>query len=405
MGEDTATTLSRAMIESASYASTGWSISDDIQSWQKPRSDILAMPERLNEVPEWLRTPLRRFLRLKQRNWSAKTVQRSTRQLFNRLNYMFCFFIQHYEWSSWQKFSPRWLEAYIDAKLREGKKPGTINWDLIYFRAFCHFLIDEGIGVPASILKVKVLDTPRRLPRPLSTEQVSRLERCIQTAISEAKTDLQWVLAVRDLACFYLLWHCGLRISEVCSLRLTDIDMEARKLFIRNSKERKDRIAYMSDTATLAVQQHLAISPFQDSVYLFTTQRGVLHPRSLQRRLSHYRQQCGVPVTAQRLRHTFASQMLTAGMPVSSLQRYLGHEHLDTTMVYAEVSDPLLRQDYYQGITALDPTSENLPPNGLASSHQHTLRQLVEELKTPGLEQFRRDEILDQMQQLLEKDD
>jgi hypothetical protein len=97
--------------------------------------------------------------------------------------------------------------------------------------------------------------------------------------------------------------------------------------------------------------------------------------------------------------------MLTAGMPVSSLQRYLGHEHLDTTMVYAEVSDPLLRQDYYQGITALDPTSENLPPNGLASSHQHTLRQLVEELKTPGLEQFRRDEILDQMQQLLEKDD
>jgi len=126
------------------------------------------------------------------------------------------------------------------------------------------------------------------------------------------------------------------------------------------------------------MQQHLAIRPFQDSVYLFATQRGVLHPRSLQRRLSHYRQQCGVPVTAQRLRHTFASQMLTAGMPVSSLQRYLGDEHLDTTMVYAEVSDPLLRQDYYQGIANLDPTSENLPPNGLASSHKHTLQQLVE---------------------------
>jgi hypothetical protein len=97
--------------------------------------------------------------------------------------------------------------------------------------------------------------------------------------------------------------------------------------------------------------------------------------------------------------------MLTAGMPVSSLQRYLGHEHLDTTMIYAEVSDPLLRQDYYQGITALDSTSENLPPNGLASSHQHTLRQLVEELKTPGLEPTRHDEILDHLQRLLENDD
>jgi hypothetical protein len=51
--------------------------------------------------------------------------------------------------------------------------------------------------------------------------------------------------------------------------------------------------------------------------------------------------------------------MLTAGMPVSSLQRYLGHEHLDTTMIYAEVSDPLLKHDYYQGIAALDPGSGN----------------------------------------------
>jgi len=91
----------------------------------------------------------------------------------------------------------------------------------------------------------------------------------------------------------------------------------------------------------------------------------------------------------------YASQMLAAGMPVSSLQRYLGHEHLDTTMLYAEVSDPLLRQDYYQGIATLDPGSENLTLSGLAPTQQHTLRQLVEELKTPGLEQSRHNEILD----------
>jgi len=94
-------------------------------------------------------------------------------------------------------------------------------------------------------------------------------------------------------------------------------------------------------------------------------------------------------------RHTFASQMLASGMPVSSLQRYLGHEHLDTTMIYAEVSDPLLRQDYYQGIAAPDPGSENLSMIGLVPFHHHTLRQLVEELKTPGLERSRHDEILD----------
>jgi len=100
-------------------------------------------------------------------------------------------------------------------------------------------------------------------------------------------------------------------------------------------------------------------------------------------------------VTAQRLRHTFASQMLASGMPVSSLQRYLGHEHLDTTMIYAEVSDPLLRQDYYQGIATLDPSSEKLSMSESGWTQQRTLRKLVEELKTPGLEQSRHDEILD----------
>jgi hypothetical protein len=87
--------------------------------------------------------------------------------------------------------------------------------------------------------------------------------------------------------------------------------------------------------------------------------------------------------------------MLAAGMPVSSLQRYMGHEHLDTTMIYAEVADPLLRQDYYQGIAALDPGSENLSTSGPGLTQQRTLRQLVEELKTPGLDQSRHDEILD----------
>ena len=372
---------------------------------QETNSDLLAMPERMAEIPGWLYEPLHRFLRLKQRNWPAKTVQQYTRKLFNRLNHMVTFFIQYYGWSEWNQLAPHWLEDYIDAKLREGKAPGTINWDLSNFRVFCRFLIDEGYNVSEVILRMKLLDTPRRLPRPLPGEQVYRLELCIHTAIIEAKTDFQKVLAVRDLPCFYLLWHCGLRISEVCSLLVDDMDIEARKLFIRNSKERKDRMVYMSDTTVIALQQHLTIRPDQYAVHLFPTQRGIMTPRCLQRRLVHYGQQCNAPVTAHRLRHTFASQMLTAGMPVTSLQRYLGHEHLDTTMIYAEVSDPLLWQDYYKGITALDPTSANLSTHYVELSHQDTLRQLVKELKTARLGPTRHDEILTQMQHLLKSSD
>jgi site-specific recombinase XerD len=392
MGETTMTTLLTVELESAQPATSHPATKRE----NSGRPDSLALPEGLSDLPEWLRLPLGRFLRLKQRNWPAKTVQRSTRQLFSRLNYMSTFFIQNYAWSDWPQLSPRWVEDYIDARLREGKAPGTINVDLSFLRNFCRFLIDEGYPVTDTVLRMKRLDTPRRLPRPISEEQIRRLERCIQSAVVDVQTDRHWLMAVRDLACFYLLWHCGMRISEVCSLLVSDIDIEARKIFIRNSKERKDRMVYISDTAAMALQQHLAIRSDPDSVHVFPTRRGVMTPRTLQRRLVHYGGLCDVPITAHRLRHTFASQMLAAGVPVTSLQRFLGHKHLDTTMIYAEVTDPLLKQDYYMGIASLDPSSAQTE-----SPRQIELRQLVQELKTKTLGPKHRDHMLERMQRLV----
>ena len=92
-------------------------------------------------------------------------------------------------------------------------------------------------------------------------------------------------------------------------------------------------------------------------------------------------------------------------MPVSSLQRYLGHELMDTTMIYAEVSDPLLQQDYYRGITAIDPNSANLTQPEMEPSQQEQLRRLLVELKTQNLESSRQKEIVEQMQRLIDEAD
>jgi site-specific recombinase XerD len=365
----------------------------------QPGPDLLDLPERLNEVPGWIQTPLRRFLRLKQRNWPSKTIRIYTQQYFNCLHKLIEFFIQEYEWSDWEQLSLRWLDDYIDTRLREKRAAATINWALINFRGFCYFLIDEGYNVPHSMLRMKLLKIPHRLPRPLSQDHIYRLERCIQAATHNAKTEYQRQLAIRDLICFYLLWHCGLRISEVCSLLVNDVDLSGRKLFIRDSKERKDRVVYLSKTTVEALRHHLDIRPDPDSAYLFTTRSGHLKRGGLWKRLRNYGRQCSVSITAQRLRHTFASQMLAAGMPVSSLQCYLGHELMDTTMIYAEVSNPMLQQDYYRGITTLDPQSANLAHS---SFQLEQLRQLIDELKTDDLEPLRQKEILEQMQGLLD---
>lgn len=163
------------------------------------------------------------------------------------------------------------------------------------------------------------------------------------------------VRAIRDLAWFYLLWHCGLRVSEVCELTLQDLDLENGKIFVSNSKERKDRVIYMSQRVLDALRTYLDMSSDRNTSYVFEINGRVMSVRAIQRSLKLYGKRCGVQVSPHRLRHTFASQMLNAGMPVTSLQRYLGHEKLDTTMGYAGVSDPVLQKEYNQAIRKMDP--------------------------------------------------
>jgi hypothetical protein len=95
--------------------------------------------------------------------------------------------------------------------------------------------------------------------------------------------------------------------------------------------------------------------------------------------------------------------MLVTGMPVTPLQRYLGHEDLDTTMLYVEVADPLLQKDYYQGVSVLDPASSHLAQPGTLQSLRSKMEQSVGELKTPALAPERKQEIADEMQLLLDQ--
>ncbi len=327
-------------------------------------SDRLALPTELEAWPAWLSRPLSHYLRVQQRQWPERTVREQTRGSFHVLDGLCRYFAVRYQWSHWSELSLRWIDDYIDAGLRQGLSQSTLNGRLMAWQSFCRFLLEEGYPVPPTLTHLELLEMPHRLPRPLSNTQVRRLERCIQSAIADAPTEWRRQQATMDLAWFYLLWHGGLRLSEVRYLTRQDADLEERKLFVRAGKARKDRVVYLSDTAVQALRQHLATQAEADRAYVFTRHQRVLLRGLLERRLRVYGQQVGVAVTPHRLRHTFASQMLAAGMPVTSLQRYLGHEKIDTTMIYAAVSDPMLEQDYYRGIVAIDPASAALTPDG-----------------------------------------
>ena len=104
--------------------------------------DILAIPDIVNRLPDWLREPFCRFIRLRQRNWPAKRVKVHTSHQCRMMVAMFLHLNEKGSCQEWADWSVRLIEDYIDDKLRKGWAPNTINWHLYMFRVFCQFAIE-----------------------------------------------------------------------------------------------------------------------------------------------------------------------------------------------------------------------------------------------------------------------
>ena len=125
---------------------------------------------------------------------------------------------------------------------------------------------------------------------------------------------------------------------------------------VRNGKGQRDRVVYLSDTACLALQLYLGSSIRPPQAALFTFADG--QPISyiwLYEHIIALAQDAGIPhVTPHRLRHTLATRLLNAGMDITRIQKLLGHEQVNTTMIYARVHDHTVESDYRQAMTQIE---------------------------------------------------
>lgn len=188
------------------------------------------------------------------------------------------------------------------------------------------------------------LPTPKRwqtLPRPLSRKEVGEL----LGRGSAAR------LAMRDSAMLELLYSSGLRVSELVSLKMSDINFEAG--FIRvMGKGSKERVVPANPRALGKVKRYIKqlrprLLKGRQSEHLFITARG--KPMTRQRfwqALKSYGALAGLKLTPHTLRHSFATHMLEGGADLRSLQKMLGHSDISTTQVYTKVSMDRARKVY-----------------------------------------------------------
>ncbi len=196
---------------------------------------------------------------------------------------------------------------------------------------------------------ISVISSPRKpkiLPKALDVDDAFNV-------LIEAKDVAQsaWQ-GLRDKAVLTLLYGCGLRISEALALNVGDINAKSEFLRIKG-KGNKERIVPLLPIVWQNIEAYLAKSPYSTNVGepLFVGARGErLSPRIIQRQLQKLRGRIGLPdtLTPHALRHSFATQLLAAGVDLRSIQELLGHSSLITTQRYTDVQTETLQREYHK---------------------------------------------------------
>ena len=228
----------------------------------------------------------------------------------------------------------------IDGPL-ETMKRRTQNYYLIALRAFLKFLRKRGVE-SLSPERIEFAKVPERSLDLISPVELERLMKAPAKDTLEGK---------RDQAILELLFSTGLRISELCSLSIDDVDLSRDEFSVRGKGD-KIRVVFISDEARAAIRNYLAgRKDMEDALFVrygkkaHVGEDARITPRTVQRLLKYYAAKAGITrkVTPHVIRHSFATDLLSNGADLRSVQALLGHAHIGTTQIYTHVTDAHLR--------------------------------------------------------------
>ncbi len=325
-------------------------------------------------LPAWLVSELERFQHIQQRNWRLTRVESNIQRFWSSYLHAWRFLCEERNIRQLGDLKRQDILDYVDQRLDEGRSVSGVNTELRCLISFLGFLQDEGHTVPQSLLRIPGLKPPDSLPKHLTNEQVRLLRDDFEERAVQAKLVNHRRNALLDRAIFYLLWQCGLRSCEAEELRLEDLDLGGRIINIRDSKGRKDRTVYVTDTSVHALKEYLAVRGTGSGDQVFLFRNAPLRKLFVHRRIKAAGKRVGVKVYPHRLRHTAATQLLNAGCRITSIQRFLGHKKLNTTMIYARALDHIVAEDYYKAMEAIE---QKFTRPSINSREDHSPQEMI----------------------------
>ena len=233
------------------------------------------------------------------------------------------------------------LLSYLDQLYKDGLGSRSIARHMSTVKNLYAFLLREGKIDEDPTAALPVLRQPRKIPKYLNAGEVEALSAAPDTAKPRG---------LRDRAMLALLYASGLRVSELCSLQMPDLNLEMGLVRV-TGKGNKERLVPMGTEAVQEIRAWMeegrpGVLKGRPSKFVFVTSRGgKLTRQGFWKALGAYGKQAGIfrGLSPHVLRHTFATHLLDGGADLRSLQTMLGHADIGTTQIYTHVAKSRLR--------------------------------------------------------------
>jgi len=311
---------------------------------QQQTVDSFVAPDWMEEWPVAIREATFAWLDSRWSQWKPSRRQSNALRHVRILHPFWCWQQQQRSINSWDALLLSDVEAFISAELERGMKAVTVKSTLDRVYAVLCFLADRKqleTLIPRPDIKL-----PDSLPKHLQPQELLQLE-----TYAGQQSDVANNAVLFNVALYYVLAHGGLRISEVLDLRVRDIDLTNGRVRIVAGKANKDRIVYLTQTATNALQRYQQTVPNTPNDLLFSLHGQPVTYSTAYKRLRAFARSAGVPdVSPLRLRHTYATTLLNNGMTITALRKLMGHENLNTTLIYARLADTTVKHQYQQAM-------------------------------------------------------
>lgn len=282
-----------------------------------------------------------------ERNASVHTVRAYQQDLMDYLR-----------WANRAKLDPlavnhRQLRRYLGELDTAGYSRKTINRRLSALRSFFRWLnVTEQIDSdPSSVLQGP--KTPKSLPKVISAQDMCRLLCVHGPQDMSGSKRVQTPEQMRNQALLEFLYACGARVSEASGLLLENVDFKLAQVKVYG-KGSKERIIPVHDMALRAMQSYLALArpkllKGKSCEFFFVSTRGnAMSPDAIRKMFKATLREAGLEesLSPHDMRHTFASDVLSGGADLRSVQEMLGHSSLSTTQIYTHVSSERLKESH-----------------------------------------------------------